>query len=101
MIKKAFLSYDSSKSRKQSKKFEKAFFDWMGMNEKILNRPILNLEFWFFPEFVPLYNVYKIKPWIIPSKLLLLNLNTNENVSQNKNINKNQKQNFFYDQIKK
>ena len=83
------------------KNSKKAFFDWMGMNEKILNRPILNLEFWFFPEFVPLYNVYKIKPWIIPSKLLLLNLNTNENVSQNKNINKNQKQNFFLRSNKK
>ncbi|CAN4128548.1 unnamed protein product [Withania somnifera] len=41
---------------------KKVFFDWMGMNEKIFNRPILNLEFWFFPEFVLLYNVYKIKP---------------------------------------
>lgn len=65
--------------------------------KKIFNRPILNLEFWFFPEFVLLYNVYKIKPWIIPSKLLLLNLNTTENVSQNKN----QKQNFFLPSNKK
>ena len=80
------------KTQKNSKKF---FFDWMGMNEKIFNRPILNLEFWFFPEFVLLYNVYKIKPWIIPSKFLLFNLNTNKNVSQNKN------QNFFLPSNKK
>nr|YP_009040380.1 hypothetical chloroplast RF19 [Hyoscyamus niger]AGU46528.1 hypothetical chloroplast RF19 [Hyoscyamus niger] len=83
------------------KNYKKVFFDWMGMNEKIFNRPIFNLEFWFFPEFVLLYNVYKKKPWIIPSKLLLLNLNTNENVSKNKNINKNQKQNFFIPSNKK
>lgn len=73
----------------------------MGMNEKIFNRPILDMEFWFFPEFVLLYNVYKIKPWIIPSKLLLLNLNTNENVSKNQNINKNNKKNFFLPSNKK
>ncbi|CAN4125287.1 unnamed protein product [Withania somnifera] len=47
---------------KTQKNSKKVFFDWMGMNEKIFNRPILNLEFWFFPEFVLLYNVYKIKP---------------------------------------
>uniref|UniRef100_K4AV02 Uncharacterized protein n=1 Tax=Solanum lycopersicum TaxID=4081 RepID=K4AV02_SOLLC len=76
---------------KKLKKFEKFFFDWMGMNEKIFNRSILNLEFWLFPEFVLLYNVYKIKPWIILSKFLLFNLTTNKNISQNKNQN----QNFF------
>nr|YP_009699358.1 Ycf1 [Alangium chinense]QEJ87211.1 Ycf1 [Alangium chinense] len=64
------------------------FFDWMGMNEEILNRPISNLEFWFFQEFVLLYNAYKIKPWVIPSKLLLLNVNINENFSRNKNIDR-------------
>nr|YP_010887711.1 Ycf1 protein [Hypodaphnis zenkeri]WJJ67282.1 Ycf1 protein [Hypodaphnis zenkeri] len=65
--------------------------DWMGMNEEMLSRPISNLELWFFSEFVLLYDAYKIKPWIIPIQLLLLNLNGNENISQNKNINGNQK----------
>nr|QDI96906.1 hypothetical protein RF1 [Panax wangianus] len=74
---------------------KKHLFGWMEMNEEILNRHISNLELWFFPEFVLLYNVYKKKPWIIPSKLLLLNLNRNENVSDNKNINGKQKWNFF------
>nr|YP_010973496.1 hypothetical chloroplast RF1 [Ilex jingxiensis]WNR55212.1 hypothetical chloroplast RF1 [Ilex jingxiensis] len=74
---------------------KKIFFDWMGMNEEILNCPISNLELWFFPEFVLLYNAYKMKPWIIPSKLLLLNLNINENVSENKNVNGKPKGNFF------
>nr|YP_008994344.1 hypothetical chloroplast RF19 [Melianthus villosus]AGS13063.1 hypothetical chloroplast RF19 [Melianthus villosus] len=74
---------------------EKRFFDWMGMNEEILSRPISNLEFWFFPEFVLLYNVYKIKPWIIPIKLLLFNCNGNENVSQNKKIPGKKKVHFF------
>nr|YP_010984244.1 hypothetical protein RF1 [Hydrangea hirsuta]WOK77714.1 hypothetical protein RF1 [Hydrangea hirsuta] len=70
-------------------------FDWMGMNEKILNRPISNLEFWFFPEFVLLYNAYKMKPWAIPSKLLFLNLNINENLSENQNINGKQQKDLF------
>uniref|UniRef100_UPI0030028D31 hypothetical chloroplast RF1 n=1 Tax=Aralia thomsonii TaxID=330647 RepID=UPI0030028D31 len=74
---------------------KKHLFDWMEMNKEIQNRHISNLELWFFPEFVLLYNVYKKKPWIIPSKLLLLNLNRNENVSDNKNINGKQKWNFF------
>nr|UFK28315.1 hypothetical protein RF1 [Ostericum grosseserratum] len=66
---------------------KKLFFDWMEMNEEILNPISTNLKLTFFPEFVPLYNVYKTKPWIIPSKLLLLNLN--------KNINEKKKWNFF------
>nr|YP_009418592.1 hypothetical chloroplast RF1 [Stewartia calcicola]ASM44575.1 hypothetical chloroplast RF1 [Stewartia calcicola] len=70
---------------------KKIFFDWMGMNEEILSRPISNLELWFFPKFVLLYNAYKIKPWFIPSKLLFFHFNINENVSENKNINRKQK----------
>ena len=66
---------------------KKIFFDWMGMNEEILSRPISNMELWFFPDFVLLYNAYKMKPWFIPSKLLFLNLNINEN----KTINRKQK----------
>nr|YP_010514724.1 hypothetical protein RF1 [Ostericum maximowiczii]UXL86710.1 hypothetical protein RF1 [Ostericum maximowiczii] len=68
---------------------KKLFFDWMEMNEEILNPISTNLKLTFFPEFVPLYNVYKTKPWIIPSKLLLLNLN------KKKNINEKKKWNFF------
>nr|YP_010010402.1 hypothetical chloroplast RF19 [Abelmoschus moschatus]QOD41344.1 hypothetical chloroplast RF19 [Abelmoschus moschatus] len=64
-------------------------FDWMGMNEEILSRPISNLELWFFPEFMLLYNAYKVKTWIIPIKLLLLNFNGNGNI--NKNIIENKK----------
>ena len=68
---------------------KKLFFDWMEMNEEILNPISTNLKLTFFPEFVTLYNVYKIKPWIIPSKLLLLNLN------KKKNINEKKKWSFF------
>nr|YP_009408930.1 ycf1 [Zantedeschia aethiopica]ASL06345.1 ycf1 [Zantedeschia aethiopica] len=56
-----------------------------------LYRPISNLESWFFPEFGLLYDVYKLKPWIIPIQFLLLNIHGNTNISQNKNINGNQK----------
>nr|YP_010598738.1 hypothetical chloroplast RF1 [Backhousia citriodora]WAL02941.1 hypothetical chloroplast RF1 [Backhousia citriodora] len=68
-------------------------FDWMGMNEEILSRPISNLKLWFFPEFVLLYNTYMMKPWIIPIQLLLLNFN--ENVSENKNITRKNKRDLF------
>nr|YP_009333979.1 Ycf1 [Glycosmis pentaphylla]AOZ20932.1 Ycf1 [Glycosmis pentaphylla]BEV76695.1 Ycf1 protein [Glycosmis pentaphylla] len=57
---------------------QKGFFgDWMGMNEEILSCPISNLESWFFPKFVLLFNAYRMKPWIIPIKLLLFNFNGN------------------------
>nr|YP_011015925.1 hypothetical protein RF1 [Paraphlomis hispida]WAS34005.1 hypothetical protein RF1 [Paraphlomis hispida] len=75
----------------------KGFCDWMGMNEKMLKHPISNLELWFFPEFLLLYNTYKMKPWFIPSKLLLLNLNR----SENKKINEKEKGNFLIASNKK
>nr|YP_010032927.1 hypothetical protein RF1 [Prunus hypoxantha]QOW38493.1 hypothetical protein RF1 [Prunus hypoxantha] len=74
---------------------QKGFFDWMGMNEEILSCPISNMEFWFFPELGILYNTYKIKPWVIPIKLLVLNSNINENVSKNKRITGNKKRDPF------
>nr|UVI59453.1 Ycf1 [Carpesium abrotanoides] len=69
-------------------------FDWMGMNEKffILNRRISNPKVFFFPEFVILYHKYKEKPWFIPSKLLLFNLNISPNFSENQNINGKQEE---------
>nr|YP_011031424.1 hypothetical protein RF1 [Warburgia ugandensis]WQT73262.1 hypothetical protein RF1 [Warburgia ugandensis] len=70
---------------------KKNFFDWMGMNEKMRYRPTSNLEPWFFPQFVLLYDAYKMKPWILPIKLLILNFYGNGNISENKNINGNQK----------
>nr|YP_010898845.1 hypothetical chloroplast RF1 [Ripogonum elseyanum]WHM50109.1 hypothetical chloroplast RF1 [Ripogonum elseyanum] len=74
---------------------KKNFFDWMGMNQERLyrNRTISKLECWFFPEFVLLFDTYKIKPWIIPIKFLLLDFHRNENICQNKNINVNKKKN--------
>nr|YP_010288304.1 hypothetical chloroplast RF1 [Rubia yunnanensis]UKU08906.1 hypothetical chloroplast RF1 [Rubia yunnanensis]UNP54785.1 Ycf1 protein [Rubia yunnanensis] len=63
------------------------FLDWMGMNEKKRNRAISGLEFWFFPEFLLFYNLYKMKPWVIPSKVFICNFNLNENTArENKNI---------------
>nr|QGU83955.1 hypothetical chloroplast RF19 [Homalium racemosum] len=76
-------------------KQKKNLFDWMGMNEEILDRPISNFEFSFFPKFVILYNAYKIKSWVIPIKLLLLNFNGNKNVSENKKINRKKNSNPF------
>nr|YP_010009951.1 Ycf1.2 [Strigosella strigosa]QNR94886.1 Ycf1.2 [Strigosella strigosa] len=54
-------------------------FDWMGMNEEIINRRITNFEFFFFPEFLFFSSTYKNKPWVIPIKLLLFNFNENKN----------------------
>nr|WIL06531.1 hypothetical chloroplast RF1 [Chrysosplenium sp. TY-2022a] len=75
----------------QIKPSNKKRFDWMGMNEQIRNRPISNLKLWFFPEFTLLYNSYKMKPWFIPIKLLLLNFNGDVTISATKNINENPK----------
>nr|QKK49495.1 Ycf1.2 [Stevenia cheiranthoides] len=64
------------------------FFDWMGMNEEILNHRITNFEFCFFPEFCLFSSTYKMKPWVIPIKLLLFNFNENININ-NKITRKN------------
>nr|YP_009447329.1 hypothetical chloroplast RF19 [Adenocalymma candolleanum]YP_009447341.1 hypothetical chloroplast RF19 [Adenocalymma candolleanum]ATY48556.1 hypothetical chloroplast RF19 [Adenocalymma candolleanum]ATY48557.1 hypothetical chloroplast RF19 [Adenocalymma candolleanum] len=60
------------------------FFDWMGMNEKMLKHPISNQELWFFPEFVLLSNAYKTRPWFIARKFLLLNLNNSSSTEKEK-----------------
>nr|YP_010618304.1 hypothetical chloroplast RF19 [Soroseris hookeriana]WAX01598.1 hypothetical chloroplast RF19 [Soroseris hookeriana] len=77
--------------------YKRVFFDWMGMNEKILilNCLVSNPKVFFFPEFVILYHKYKEKPWFIPSKLLLFNLNINPNFSENQNINRKQEEYFL------
>nr|AKF01505.1 hypothetical chloroplast RF19 [Dypsis decaryi] len=63
------------------------FFDWMGMNQEKVYRTISNLEPQLFPEFVPLFDAYRIKPWIIPIKFLLFNFYFYENISKNKKKN--------------
>nr|YP_009269935.1 hypothetical chloroplast RF19 [Neottia acuminata]ANT72847.1 hypothetical chloroplast RF19 [Neottia acuminata] len=61
-------------------------FDCMGMNQErfygtALNQDtISNLEPWLFPEFVLLFDIYKIKPWIIPIKSLFLNFYRKKNI---------------------
>nr|YP_009342735.1 Ycf1 [Orychophragmus hupehensis]APS85479.1 Ycf1 [Orychophragmus hupehensis] len=64
------------------------FFDWMGMNEEILNHHKKNFDFFFFPEFFLFSSTYKMKPWIIPIKLLLLNFNEKKNVKKPITLNK-------------
>nr|AZA05891.1 Ycf1 [Hemiptelea davidii] len=71
-----FLPIYQNKEINLSKK--KTVFDWLRMNDEILSCPISNLELWFFSEFLILYNVYNIKPWTIPIKLLLFNVNENK-----------------------
>nr|YP_009488321.1 hypothetical chloroplast RF19 [Papaver orientale]AWD30724.1 hypothetical chloroplast RF19 [Papaver orientale] len=72
----SYLAIDKQIKPSSGKNF---FFDWMGMNEEILNRPISNLHLWFFPELLGLYDTYRIKPWIIPTKSLLFHFNFNGN----------------------
>nr|YP_009669043.1 Ycf1 protein [Galphimia angustifolia]QCW94042.1 Ycf1 protein [Galphimia angustifolia] len=74
---------------------QKVFFDWMEMNEKIINHLISNFELWFFHKFWILCKAYKKKPWVIPTKLLLLNFNGNKTVSENKKINRTKTGNLF------
>nr|QIQ27654.1 hypothetical chloroplast RF19 [Diodia virginiana] len=87
-------------AKRNSRSPKKVFLDWMGMNEEILNRPSLGLKFWFFPEFLLLYNLYKSEPWVIRSKIFICNLNLNENVDENvvsekKNITGKEKGKFL------
>lgn len=72
---------------------KKNLFDWMEMNERTLSNSILNLELWFFPEILILYNAYKKTPVAIPIKLLLFDLN--ENVFEKKKVNKKKKRDIF------
>uniref|UniRef100_UPI0030E3D11C hypothetical chloroplast RF1 n=1 Tax=Dipodium ensifolium TaxID=2594493 RepID=UPI0030E3D11C len=73
---------------------ERNFFDCMGMNQKSFyntvsnHDTISNLETWFFPEFVLLFDVYKIQPWIIPIESLFFHFSINK---KSKNINVNPK----------
>nr|QXO03227.1 hypothetical chloroplast RF1 [Dossinia marmorata] len=76
---------------------KKTFLDCMGMNQESFYNTASNsdtrsnLEPWFFPEFLLLFDVYKIKPWIIPVKSLFFNFYINEN---SKDINVNPKKNL-------
>nr|YP_009269536.1 hypothetical chloroplast RF19 [Aphyllorchis montana]ANT72446.1 hypothetical chloroplast RF19 [Aphyllorchis montana] len=73
------------------------FFDCMGMNQERFydtasnHDTLSNLEPWFFPEFVLLFDVYKIQPWIIPIKSLFFHFSRNE---KSKNIHVNPKKNL-------
>nr|BDY09877.1 Ycf1 protein [Lysimachia vulgaris]BDY10728.1 Ycf1 protein [Lysimachia davurica] len=87
---------EESNSSNQKKKW-----DWMGMNAEILSHPISNLDLWFFPEFLLLYNAYKMKPWFIPSNFLFFNFNINENLSETQNINSKPKVIISSNEIKK
>nr|YP_010159668.1 hypothetical protein RF1 [Artocarpus hypargyreus]QRG32685.1 hypothetical protein RF1 [Artocarpus hypargyreus] len=94
-IDKKNLFYPMSHKNQEMNPSKKKLFDWMRMNEEILSCPISNLELWFFPEFLILYTSYKIKPWCIPIKFLLLNLNVNENSSENKKTIGKKKRDIF------
>nr|QJS52310.1 hypothetical protein RF1 [Indofevillea khasiana] len=81
-----YLTINQDQEINPSNNQKKIFFDWMRMNREILSRSIPNLELWFFPEFLILYNAYKVNPWSIPIKSLLLNLNVNEICSKKKKL---------------
>nr|YP_009456120.1 Ycf1 [Momordica charantia]AUJ21887.1 Ycf1 [Momordica charantia] len=90
-----YLTINQHQEINPSNNKKNIFFYWMRMNEEILSRSISNMELWFFPEFLILYNAYKINPWIIPIKSLLLNLNVNEIFSKNKKLIGKKKRYFF------
>nr|YP_009664107.1 Ycf1 protein [Cuscuta costaricensis]QCW07743.1 Ycf1 protein [Cuscuta costaricensis] len=75
-------------SRSKSKH---SLIDWMGLNKELLNHPVTNMDLWFFPEFVSLLNVYKLKPWILYSQLLLSKLTFSKLPSQQQNQTKTKK----------
>ena len=63
----------------------------MGMNEEILNHPISNWGPWFLPELVLLENSYQMRPWVIPDKLLFVNINIINRINRNENIGEKKK----------
>nr|UFK29630.1 hypothetical chloroplast RF19 [Bassia littorea] len=94
-IDKKDISYNTIYQEINRSHQKKKLFDWMGMNEEILSRPISKLESWFFSEFFLFYNEYQMKPWDIPTDFLFSNSNIRENLSENKNINRKKKTNTF------
>nr|AXO65987.1 Ycf1 [Calochilus robertsonii] len=79
------------------------FFDCMGMNQNSFHDTISNIEPWFFPEFVLLFDVYKIQPWIIPIKSLFFNFYRNEkskNILENSKQEENEQQDFILNILK-
>nr|YP_009480154.1 Ycf1 [Euonymus hamiltonianus]AVY52423.1 Ycf1 [Euonymus hamiltonianus] len=84
-----YLIFHQDEEINSSLKKKKKLFDWMEMNERLLSHSILNLELWFFPEILILYNAYKKTPVAIPIKLLLFDLN--ENVFEKKKVNNKKK----------
>ncbi|RZC92523.1 hypothetical protein C5167_041866 [Papaver somniferum] len=82
----SYLAIDKQIKPSSGKNF---FFDWMGMNEEILNPPLSNLHLLFFPELLGLYDTYRIKPWIIPTKSHLSHFNGNKTT---KNQNQEEKE---------
>nr|UHJ17323.1 hypothetical protein RF1 [Berberis dasystachya] len=69
-------------------------FNWMKMNEEIQYKPISDMDDWFFPELVSLYDAYRMQPWIIPINSLTLNLNGNDNLGSQNNLEEEQKNDF-------
>nr|ATI24963.1 hypothetical chloroplast RF1 [Kuhlhasseltia nakaiana] len=65
---------------------QESFYNTASNSDTISN--LSNLEPWFFPEFLLLFGIYKIQPWITPIKSLFLNFYINEN-SKNINVNPN------------
>nr|YP_009663738.1 Ycf1 protein [Cuscuta erosa]QCW07678.1 Ycf1 protein [Cuscuta erosa] len=84
-------------------KSKNSLIDWMGLNlnKGLLNYPVRNMELWFFPEFVSLFNVYKLKPWILNSQLLLSKLTFSKFRNKKKNQTKIRKKDETKNQNKK
>nr|QHB76023.1 Ycf1 [Cucumis melo subsp. melo] len=74
-----YRTINQDPKRNPSNNKKQIFFNWMRMNDERLSDSLAELKDWFFPEFLILYKEYKINPWIIPIKSLLLNLNETEN----------------------
>nr|YP_010424842.1 hypothetical chloroplast RF1 [Galeola lindleyana]USH94247.1 hypothetical chloroplast RF1 [Galeola lindleyana] len=81
------------------------FFDYRGMNSESIydlasnHDTRFNLETWFFPEFVLLFDVYRIKPWVIPIQSLFFNFHIKEK-GKDINVNQNQKIHISYNKEK-
>lgn len=95
--KKFLIDFIEKKTQSNSKNF---LIDCLGLNQKLLNKPVTNLEFWLFPEVVILFDIYNLKPWIIQTQLLLSNLCLKQHLKKSKNQLKRKPDNQKNEEVK-
>nr|UVH67438.1 hypothetical protein RF1 [Eriocaulon cinereum] len=59
------------------------FFNWMGLNQDKINDNVSTIPSLFFPEVIPHFNAYQMKPWLLPTQSLIFD---EKNIAANDKI---------------